>query len=476
MPSPGTKAPNPRVLIVDDERSQADTLAKMLQMDGFETTSVYSGKAALSVLQDGSISAVISDLSMPGMSGLELFNDCARLYPRLIFIIVTGFGTMNDAVEAMRAGVHDFVTKPVGVSELVVKLKKALRLQNIETELTELKGTVESLRSRVKIVGDSEGMRNVLDRVHQVAKSTSTVLISGESGTGKELVARAIHLQSDRHSRPYVKVNCAAIPDSLLESELFGHKKGSFTGATQDRPGRFQSAQGGTLLLDEVGDLPIALQPKLLRVIQERELEPIGTSESVPIDVRLIAATHQDLRTRVQEGKFREDLFYRLNVIPLHLPPLRLRTGDIVPLSEHFLRKYCDENHRAMRGFQRDAESMLKSYSWPGNVRELENCIERAVVLSRNDWISAADLLLGPRSEEKDGGLQAAVNAYFDAGQGLDTLERGIILEALKRCGGNLSRAARSLGLSRRTLQYRVEKIRDEESLPKDDDSDSAIS
>jgi DNA-binding NtrC family response regulator len=465
MPSSEAKSPAPRVLVVDDERVQAETLAKMLELDGFEAKSCTSGPEALAELRRRPTSVVISDLSMPGMSGMDLFLAAEREHLGLIFIIVTGYGTMKDAVEAMRAGVHDFVTKPVDVRELVVKLKKALRLKLMETELKDLKGTVESLRSHVRLVGQSESMVAVLERVSQVAKSSATILVHGESGTGKEMVARAIHLKSDRHSRPYIKVNCAAIPESLLESELFGHTKGAFTGATQDRQGRFLLADGGTLLLDEIGDLPLSLQPKLLRVLQEREIEPIGGSRCLPIDVRLIAATHQDLKALVASGRFREDLYYRLNVIPIEIPPLRERTSDILPLAEHFLRKYCDENHRAICGFQRDAEALLMSYPWPGNVRELENCIERAVVLAQGEILSARDLFLSREREETGDDVQVAVRAFFESGQDLDAFERRIILEALTRCEGNLSRAARSLGLSRRTLQYRVEKIRANEAL-----------
>lgn len=463
MPGTGDGA-SPLVLVVDDDSIQAEMLARMLHLEGFAVAVAGSGEAALGILASEPVAAVVSDLSMPGISGLDLFRQAVAGRPDLPFIITTAFGTLSIAVEAMRAGVHDFLTKPVDVGELVIKLRKALRFQSLEKEVTTLRGTIEALRDRVRIVGNSDAIRRVLDRVAQVAKSTATVMIYGESGTGKELVARAIHLESDRSGGPYIRINCSAIPEALLEAELFGHRKGAFTGAVQDRKGRFLAAHRGTLLLDEIGDLPLTLQPKLLRAIQEREVEPVGATEPVKTDVRILASTHRDLAAMVREGRFREDLFYRLSVIPLVLPPLRQRREDVLPLAEHFLARYCDENHRAMRGFTEGARAALESHPWLGNVRELQNCIERAVVLARGEWIDRADLGIHPAQEPEDSDLVRLLDGYFQAGLSLPGLEQKIILEALDRSRGNVSEAARSLGLTRRTLQYRISKIREEET------------
>ncbi|MAB91382.1 MAG: sigma-54-dependent Fis family transcriptional regulator [Planctomycetes bacterium] len=455
--------PAARVLIVDDDRNQADLLARMLALEGFETLAVYAPSEALTAMRDGPFSVVISDFNMPEMNGIELFRRIEAAQLGAVFIVITAFGTLETAVEAMKEGVQDFVTKPVDVSELTIKIRKALRLHDLEAENRDLKGAVEALRAKVRLIGDSEQMRLILQQVHQVSQSPATVLIRGESGTGKELIARAIHLESPRHAGPYVAVNCAAIPESLIEAELFGHVKGAFTGAVGDRTGRFATADGGTLLLDEIGDLPLPLQPKLLRVLQEREVEPVGASEPVPVDVRLIAATHRDLGQMVADGEFREDLFYRLSVIPLEVPALRDRSDDVLPLAHHFLRLFCEENVRRISGFTREAEERLRTYSWPGNVRELENCVERAVVLCPGDVIDEPDLMLQATRRSEDRSSNAILDVLFDTALTLDHLERDIIVAALRRCGGNLSRTARTLGLTRRALQYRVEKIRREE-------------
>ncbi|HYC78958.1 MAG TPA: sigma-54 dependent transcriptional regulator, partial [Planctomycetota bacterium] len=394
--------------------------------------------------------------------------------PGTPFLIATAFGTLQTAVEAMRAGVYDIVVKPVDVGELALKLRKALHLRSLETENVRLKAAVDALRGRVEIVGSSRRIRDLLAAVEQVAPSRATVLIRGESGTGKELIAKAVHVASPRHDGPFVKVNCAAIPDNLLEDELFGHVKGAFTGAVADRRGKFESANKGTIFLDEIGEMPLHLQPKLLRVLQEREIEPLGADETRLVDVRVLAATNRDLKAMVAEGRFREDLYYRLNVVPIDLPPLRERPEDVPLLAQHFLEKSREANGRKVAGFTRAALEKLAAQPWPGNVRELENCVERAVVLSGGPEIDAADLRLG--ATERAGAASAAVDALFAGGLSLDQLEREILVEALRRSEGNLSKTARRLGLTRRALQYRVEKIRaDDEEPPAggDDDEDA---
>ncbi|NRA96459.1 MAG: sigma-54-dependent Fis family transcriptional regulator [Planctomycetes bacterium] len=459
---------------MDDDRNQADLLARMLALEGFETRASYAPSEALEAVDDGPFQVIISDFNMPEMNGIELFHRVAAAQSHFVFIVITAFGTLETAVEAMKEGVHDFVTKPVDVGELTLKIRNALRLRDLEVENRDLKGAVEALRAKVRIVGDSEQMQQILRQVQQVSQSPATVLIRGESGTGKELIARAIHLESPRHAGPYVTVNCAAIPENLIEAELFGHVKGAFTGAVGDRKGRFVKAHGGTILLDEIGDLPVTLQPKLLRALQERQVDPVGSSEAVSVDVRVIAATHRDLGQMVADGEFREDLFYRLNVIPLEVPPLRERSDDVLPLAHHFLRKFCEENHRRLSGFTRAAEERLRTYSWPGNVRELENCAERAVVLCSGDVVDESDLMLQATPKADGKSVDGVLDALFDTVLTLDDLERGIIVSALRRCGGNLSRAARTLGLTRRALQYRVEKIRSEAEGSDEDDGGAA--
>jgi len=456
-----------RVLVVDDDRTQADALGDVLELEGFDVVRSHSGREALEASERFTPDVVVSDFRMSGMSGLELFQELGRRGSRSIFILTTAFGTLETAVEAMRSGVHDFITKPVNSDELIERIRKALHLRTLEDENEVLRETVDSLRQGVTIVGESPQIKEILATVRQVAPSQATILLEGESGTGKELVARAIHLSSPRSKGPFIRVNCAAIPENLIESELFGHVKGAFTGAVASRPGKFQLADGGTILLDEVGDLPLHLQPKILRVLQEREVEPVGAGQAVKVDLRVIAATHQDLPAMVEDGRFRKDLFYRLSVIPIRIPPLRERPGDVTLLARHFMRRYCDANSRKLAGFTEAALEKLEACSWPGNVRELQNCIERAVVLARGDTIDADDLLLAP--PPRDEAVDAVVDALFATDLTLDDLERRIILAALDRMEGNVSRTARVLGLSRRALQYRRSKIEDAE--PEESDS-----
>ena len=460
----GPERPAPKVLIVDDDLTQAEMMHSALELEGFDVACTDSPKKALALFTQQRPEVVLSDLRMPEMSGLELFQKVHPQDPDVIFVIISAFGTLETAVEAMREGVHDFITKPIDLDELTLRLRKALRYRGLVQENQTLRKAVDALRERVRIVGTSAGVTEVLETMERVAPSQATVLVRGESGTGKELVARGIHLASPRHAEAYVRVNCAALPDNLLEDELFGHARGAFTGAVSERMGRFQQAQKGTIFLDEIGDLPLHLQPKLLRVLQEREFEAVGSNRTISLDVRVIAATHQDLAQMVSEGRFREDLYYRLSVIPIELPPLRERQDDIPLLANHFLRHFCEENSKKVSGFSAAAMKKLQTYSWPGNVRELENSVERAVVLATTEILGDSDLLLaGPR---RAGVHAQAVDALFDSELTLDELERQIILSGIERCQGNLSQAARRLGLTRRALQYRVEKIRGAKESP----------
>jgi two-component system NtrC family response regulator len=465
----------PRILVVDDEAAQADLLAEVLESEGFEAKAAYGPEPALAAAETFLPDAVVSDFRMPGMSGTELYRRLSARRPHTPFLIATAFGTLEDAVEAMRSGATDFVTKPVDVGELVGKLRRSLRVRKLEAENVRLRAEVDALRTIPGFVAESRRMRDVLAAVEQVARSQATVLLRGESGTGKELVAKSIHQRSSRAAGPFVKVNCAAIPDNLLEDEFFGHVKGAFTGAATDRKGKFQAADGGTIFLDEIGELPLHLQPKLLRVLQEREIEPLGANETRTVDVRVVAATNRDLAAMTADGRFRDDLYYRLNVVPVTIPPLRERPEDVLPLARHFLEKFRERNGRRLGGFSKAALDALRGHAWPGNVRELENCVERAVVLAPGDEIEPADLGLGVRGSGAVGAAASAVDVLFSGEIGLDRLEEEIIIEALRRCEGNVSSAARKLGVTRRALQYRVEKIRSAAEAPpgpRDDDEE----
>jgi len=444
-----------RVLVVDDERRQRDILQMILEAEGYETTAAGNGRQALQAAEGGGFDVVLTDLKMPDLNGIELLSEILKLQPSPLVVLMTAHGTIDSAVEAMRKGAFDYLTKPLEKDELLLVLRRAMERTHLVRENRMLH---EQLRDRFRvenIVGAHGSMQDVFRMVHKVAASTSTVLIYGESGTGKELVARALHHESDRRGRPFYAVNVAALPESILEAELFGHEKGAFTGAEMRKIGLFEQASGSTLFLDEVGDLKRDLQVKLLRALQEREILRVGGTERIRIDVRIVAATNQELERAVREGRFREDLYYRLNVIPIVLPPLRDRRTDIPLLVDHFLAKYAGSRSR---GVSEDALKTLMAYDWPGNVRELESVIERALLLGEGELIVPADLPASLRSGA--GGPKRATDLEIpDSGIDLEAVERSLILKALDKAGGNVTRAARLLGLSRRTLQYRIEKI-----------------
>ncbi len=443
-----------RILVVDDEPAQRELVGGFLARHGFEVLSAADGREALSRVEREPVDLVLADQKMPGLSGLDLIAAVRARNPEIPVIVITAYGTIETAVAAVKAGAFDYLTKPLHLDELLHRIQQARERARLLGEIRELR---EALRERHRvegIIGESGAMQEVLSLVRRVAPSDATVLIRGESGTGKELIAQAIHYASPRAAGPLVRVNCAALPETLLESELFGHEKGAFTGAVASRKGRVELAHGGTLFLDEIGDLPLHLQVKLLRVLQEREIERVGSSRPTPVDVRVLAATHRDLEALVRSGRFRDDLYYRINVVTISLPPLRERREDIPRLLEHFLQRFATKNGKAIRGLTREARDALLRYDYPGNVRELENLVERAVVLTRDDVIGLDDLPLslqaeaGPEPEAEARSLPAAVEG----------LERRMIREALARAGGVQTRAAELLGISERVLRYKLQK------------------
>lgn len=437
----------PTVLIVDDEKNIREGLARALRLH-YDVLTAESGAAALQLLSGQSVDVMLSDLRMPGMDGMTLMQRALASSPGLICILLTAYGNIETAVEAMRQGAADFLTKPVNLDQLELVLKRVLHSRKAETENRRLKEQLDSKFGLENIIGNSPQMQEVFDTVRQVASSRATVLVQGESGTGKELVAKAIHQLSSRKNGAFVPVHCAALSPTLLESELFGHEKGAFTGAAERRQGRFEMADGGSLFLDEIGEVDASVQVKILRALEERRFERVGGQETVEVDTRLIAATNRDLKKMVEEGSFREDLFYRLYVVVIHLPPLRQRQGDIPLLLKHFLETFNRENGRSIEGFSPDALDQLTRYAWPGNVRELRNAVEQMVVLSRSERIGVRDLPSQIRES-------AAEGPSVSAGT-LEEIEKQAIRNALKATGGNRTRAAEQLGISRRTLHRKI--------------------
>lgn len=440
----------PVILIVDDEKNTREGLARALKRL-YTVHTAESGAQALEILSENHVDVMLSDLRMPVMDGMTLMQRALASAPELICVLLTAYGSMETAVEAMRHGATDFLTKPVNLQELELVLERVLRSRQAETENRRLHEQLDSKFGMENIIGNSPQMQEVFDTVRQVAASRATVLIQGESGTGKELVAKAIHQLSSRSKAAFVPVHCAALSTTLLESELFGHEKGAFTGAAERRKGRFEMADGGTLFLDEIGEIDSSVQVKILRALEERRFERVGGQDTVEVDTRLVAATNRNLKQMVEDGDFREDLFYRLYVVAITLPPLRKRTGDIPMLLKHFLDDFNRENGRDIEGFSSEALDLLSSYRWPGNVRELRNVVEQTVVLARGKRIGIRDLPSHIR--ETGGGSTAAL----PVGRGtLEELERQAIIQALKNCDSNRTRAAEQLGISRRTLHRKI--------------------
>ncbi len=439
----------PVILIVDDEKNTREGLARALKRS-YEVRTAESGAQALEILSGQSVDVMLSDLRMPVMDGMTLMQRALASSPELVCILLTAYGSMETAVEAMRHGATDFLTKPVNLKELELVLARVLRSRQAEAENRQLREQLDAKFGMENIIGNSPQMQEVFDTVRQVAGSRATVLIQGESGTGKELVAKAIHQLSSRNHAAFVAVHCAALSSTLLESELFGHEKGAFTGAAERRKGRFEMADGGSLFLDEIGEIDSGVQVKILRALEERRFERVGGQETVEVDTRLIAATNRDLRKMVADGDFREDLYYRLYVVAITLPPLRERTGDIPMLLKHFLDEFNAENGRAIEGFSPEALDLLTGYRWPGNVRELRNIVEQTVVLARSRRIGVRDL---PAHIRETG---AAAGSIAIGPCTLEELEKQAIAQALKAAGGNRTRAAEQLGISRRTLHRKI--------------------
>jgi DNA-binding NtrC family response regulator len=452
------------LLIVEDEAALRSVVAERLEERGFDVAQAANGEEALARLAEFAFDIVVTDLRLPGIGGNKVLEEAIARYPEIIVIVVTGFGTVKDAVDAIKRGAADFVTKPFQFDELVHVLDTALEQRRLKSENAYLRSQLERRYRFDEIIGRSRPMRDLFHLLDTVAATNSTILITGETGTGKELVARAIHHNSPRRSQRFVALNCSAIPETLLEAELFGHVRGAFTGAVGNRPGRFEQAHRGTLLLDEVGTMSSALQMKLLRALQEREFEKVGDSRPTKVDVRVIAATNSDLARMVQEGRFREDLFYRLNVIPVRLPALRDRRDDIPLLVQHFLDHFCRElvPVRPVMTVSQQAMRRLMAYSWPGNVRQLENVLERAVALGNGrPQIELADLPVDVQEagELSAGGEYALPEDGIDFQEFVSNIERQLILQSLQRTGGNKGRAAQLLNLKRTTLVEKLKRL-----------------
>ena len=437
-----------RIAVLDDEERMVEILAMVLRREGYEVHAFQQGKSALEALEAQPFDLLLTDLKMPGLDGIEVLRRAKALDPKLPVILVTAHATVSTAIAAMREGAFDYVEKPFDNDELKALVRRALDLSGLERQNRYLRAELRSRYSPESLIAESVAMQEVLDLVRRAARGRSTVLLTGESGTGKELLARAVHYHSDRVGGPFLAINCKALAESVLESELFGHERGAFTGAERAKPGLFERAEGGTLFLDEIGEISADFQGKLLRVLQERRLNRVGGTEERAVDVRIVAATNRNLRQDSAEGRFREDLYFRLAVIPISIPPLRSRREDILPLARHFLAKSCAEMARQMLSWTDEVEAFFLRHSWPGNVRELENTVERGVVLARGERIGLEDLLLEPETGE-------AAEAGSGLQEFLDQAAANFIRSALQETGGRKAEAAKRLGIDRTTL-YRL--------------------
>ena len=447
---------NGTVLVVDDDESTCDLLEMLLVGEGYDVKVETSAAAAFAHMDDLELDAILTDLHMDGISGADLCRRVETHRPELPVVVITGHVSVDAAVEAMRAGAYDFLTKPIDVKLLSPVVARAVRHHRLGREVSRLRRALADSQSFGEMIGKSPAMHSVFDLIERVATTDASVLVTGESGTGKELVARSIHSRSRRASGPFVALNCAALPPGLVESELFGHAKGAFTGAQHAREGLFVQAKGGTLFLDEIGELPPEMQPKLLRALQERKVRPVGGTQEIELDVRLVTATNRDLAVEVEAERFREDLLYRIDVVRLELPPLRMRGRDVLLLAQAFIERHAAQSQRDVRGLDPAAAELLLGYDWPGNVRELENCMERAVALTRHDRIMAADLPAKVR-EHKAKSVVVVTEDPEDL-PSLEDLERRYIGRVLEITAGNKSHAARILGVERRTLYRRLDK------------------
>ncbi len=455
--------PTDKILVVDDEKKMRETLRAILEQQGYEVLLAADGQHALEQC-DGSVSLVITDAKMPGMGGTDLLRQLKRIYPDIGVIMITAFDSSKLAVEAMKAGAYDYFSKPFDPERILIVVRKIVDHQRILRENARLRGQLRSRFDIKNIVGSSPQMREIIELVTTVASTASSVLIEGQSGTGKELIARALHYLGDRRHEPFVTVNCAAIPETLLEAELFGYLKGSFTDAIRDQKGRFEEADRGTIFLDEIADMSLALQAKILRVLQEKEFQKIGQEKPITVDVRIISATNKSLTQQIAAARFREDLYYRVNVINIKLPTLAERLGDLPLLVHFFLKKFNFEMGKHITAVSDEAMALLTSHPWPGNVRELENVIERAVILTKRDTIQADTIMKslagpGPPQPGLDGFIETFLERDDSYTEAVDAFERRLIDKALRRSGGALSKAAHHLNISRHALRYRMEKL-----------------
>ena len=444
-----------RVLVVDDDLEMCGLLSDVLKGEGFSTITTHDSLEASKILKKEEFDIIITDLKMKGLKGLDLLEETKRVSPLTPVIIITAFGTIESAIQAMKMGAYDYITKPFQMDELILTVRKALENRFLKKEVVRLKKEVETRYHFHQLIGKSASMQKIYDLIERIRDSSINVFITGESGTGKELAAKAIHYSGIRKGGPFIAVNCAAIPETLLESELFGYKKGAFTDAKSDKKGLIFEANEGTLFLDEITEMPPTLQAKLLRVLEEREVRPLGDTNSYPIDVRIISTSNCDITSSIQQGRFREDLYYRLKVIDIDIPALRERREDIPILVQHFIQKFSKELKRAVSGVSGDALKILLNYPWPGNVRELENIIQRAITLSRHEVVSPEDLPASIIQKADEKLFEKAVEEKFT----LDQLEKEYIRRVLIETGGNKSKAAERLGLDRKTLYRKLQEI-----------------
>jgi DNA-binding NtrC family response regulator len=445
-----------RILVVEDEEKLRRVIELQLSTSGFDVDKAATAEEGLKVVDRADM--VLTDLRLPNMDGLHFLSLIRRQNAQVPVVIMTAYGSVETAVEAMKNGATDFLLKPFSLDHLMQVVAKALEMRALRDENRKLKEELGRRYEYDNIIGRSEAMQEIFATIERVAPTRATVLLAGESGVGKDLIARAIHFHSPRRDRPLVKINCSAIPENLMESELFGYEKGAFTGATGAKPGKFEQADTGTVMLDEIGDVPPAIQVKLLRILQEREFERLGSNVTRHIDVRVIAATNQDLRAALEQGTFREDLYYRLNVVPMNIPPLRERKQDIAFLANHFLQKLAPDSGRPVESISDAAMEKLVGYHWPGNVRELENVIERALILARGNQLEAEDIKLETAQRARPAG-DTNQHHFLPDGMTLDQYEQELIREALRRADGNKSQAARLLGLTRNALRYRLSQM-----------------
>lgn len=456
------------ILVVDDELNIRRILAALLKREGYKVRTASDGAEAMAELKLRPYSVVVTDLKMPRVDGMKLLNHVGEYYPDIPVIVITAHGTIGGAVDALKKGAFDYVTKPFEQEEIRATVAKATRTLELNRENSRAEASQDTPKSQFGIIGTSAPLQKIFRILSRVADQPSTVLITGESGTGKELIARALHTHSSRSKEPFIRINCAAIPHNLIESELFGHEKGAFTGAESSKPGRFELADGGTLFLDEIGEVPIEMQVKLLRALQESEFERVGGIKTIKVNVRLVAATNQNLQEAIKEGSFREDLYYRLNVVPIRLPPLRDRTEDIPPLVQHFIRKYNERLHGDIQGMEDEAIRALQSYRWPGNIRELENLIERMILFADGDHICAEDLPEEIQANAPSSNAGPIPPIHLPAGdtglkeaikETVHHLEKQYIVQALEKTNQNVTQAAKLLKISRKSLQNKMKEF-----------------